>query len=76
MADFLTNLIVYGLAFLGVLVAVVSLIAAAILSLQERYGSLTTGHSLDRTLSATDRLHAEAQRAIRDLENLNTERGR
>jgi hypothetical protein len=68
--DFLTNLILYGLAFVGVLVLVASLIAAAMLSFQERFGYLMSDAAFDEASSATDRLHAEAQRAIRELEDL------
>lgn len=68
--DFLTDLLIYALAFLGVIVVSGSLIAAAVLSFQERFGHLIRDGSLDRAFSATDRLHAEAQQAIRDLEDL------
>lgn len=68
--DFLTNLILYGLAFVGVLVLLASLIAAVALSFQERFGYLMRDAAFDQASSATDRLHAEAQQAISDLEDL------
>lgn len=68
--SFLRDLILYGLAFVGVLVIAASLVAAAALSFQERFGHLFHDATLDQAFSATDRLHAEAQRAIHDLEDL------
>ncbi len=68
--DFLANLILYGLAFVGVLVLAAGLIAAAVLSFQERFGYLMGDAAFDQASSATDRLHTEAQQAIRELEDL------
>lgn len=68
--DFLRDIILLGLAFVGVLVIVASLAAAALFSIQERFGHLFRDGSFDQAFSAADRLHAEAQRAIRDLEGL------
>jgi ABC-type protease/lipase transport system fused ATPase/permease subunit len=68
--DFLTNLILYGFAFLGLILVVASIIGAAILAFQERFGHAMTDGVFDRALASTDRLHADAQQAIRDLEDL------
>lgn len=67
--DFVADVLIYGLAVLGLIAVIGSIIAAAVLSFQERYGRLPDD-SFDQAFSATDRLHAEAQRAIRDLQNL------
>lgn len=68
--NFLTSLFLYGLAFVGILVVTASLIAAAILAFQERFGHLMPDTAFDQAASAADRLHAEAQQAIYDLEDL------
>ena len=67
---FLADLLIYALAFFGLFAVVGGIIAAVVLSFQERYGSLAGSDAFDQALSSTDRLHAEAQRAIRDLEDL------
>jgi hypothetical protein len=68
--DFLTSLALHVLAFLGLILIVASLIGAAVLSFQERFGHGFRDAGFDQAFSATDRLHAEAQQAIRDLEDL------
>jgi hypothetical protein len=72
--DFLVDVLIGFLAVLGLLLVIVSIGAAAVLSYQERYGH-STASSFDQAFSVTDRLHAEAQRAIRDLQNLENRRG-
>jgi len=68
--DFLAGLLIYALAFFGLLAVIGGITTAALLALEERYGRSADGHAFDQAFSATDRLHAEAQRAIRDLEDL------
>jgi len=68
--DFLAGVLIYALAFFGLLAVIGSITTAALLALEERYGHSSNGHPFDQAFSATDRLHAEAQQAIRDLEDL------
>lgn len=67
--DFLVNVLIYGFAFLGLLTLIGSVSAAVVLAYQERYGR-PPSDSFEDVFSAADRLHGEAQRAIRDLEDL------
>jgi hypothetical protein len=73
--DFLGNVLIYGLAVLGLL-TLIGGFGAAVLIAYEEFCGRPGSSSLDHAFSATDRLHTEAQQAIRDLQNLGNRRGK
>ncbi len=69
------GVLIYALAAFGVFMAVCCIGGALLVAYEALFGYGRPGDgSLDRAFSATDRLHAEAQQAIRDLQDLGNRR--